>query len=435
MSSPYNSCITYTYLGDRRTQKHLQFLLLVEETSLTRRNDTHTKPFGAKDCISNYTWLQALKRVLPLYIVIHILFLLLSYLVTLFLVGNYSLNSLPLSSLAQVWNRWDTGHFTAIATDGYGEAWQTAFFPLFPMLERGGAFLIGGPFQAGLLIANLADLGVLTVLHRLIWEDFSQEDADRAVLYLAVFPSAFFFVAAYSESLFLFFALLSFYSMRRGRWWMAGLFGLFATLTRAGGILLVLPFLYEYFRQHDFKLARIHLDLISGVLIPVGLVIFSLYCFLRFHDFLAFSHAEKIGWNRELKVPWYGLVTASTTIIQNGWQGALSFASIHDMIELSIGLFVLGLVILSCIGPWKFPKELQSYALYGAAFYLFSILFPTNGKVPLGALSRYLLEVFPAFVMLAVIFRTERATLYYVILSVCLLSFLSLQFLTGHWMI
>ena len=223
--------------------------------------------------------------------------------------------------------------------------------------------------------------------------------------------------------------------MRRGRWWLAGLFGLFATLTRAAGILLVLLFLYEYLRQHDFRLARMRLDLISSVLIPAGLAIFSFYCSIRFHDFLAFSHAEKIAWNRELQVPWYGMVGASTTIIQNGLKGVLSFASIHNVIDLSAGLLILILVVLSFIGPWKFPKELRSYALYGAAFYLFSILFPATGKLPLGALSRYLLYVFPAFVTLYVILRKERANLYCVILSVCLLSFLSLQFLTGHWMI
>lgn len=420
-------------LFDYRRDNQLSTSL--QETRLTIGNDTHTQQFQARDCISNPTWRQALKRVLPLYIVIHILFFLLSYLVTLFLVGNYSLNSLPLSSLAEVWKQWDTGHFTAIATYGYVGAWQTAFFPLFPMLERGGALLVGGPFRAGLIIANLADLVLLTVLYRLVWEDFSEEDAYRASLYLAVFPTAFFFVAAYSESLFLCLALLSFYYMRRGRWWLAGLFGLFATLTRAVGILLVLPFLYEYLRQHDFKLARMRLDLMSGMLIPTGLAVFSLYCHIRFHDFLAFSHAEKIAWNRELQVPWYGLVGASTTIMQYGLKGALSFASMHNMLDLSVGLLVLVLVVLSFIGPWKFPKELRSYALYGVAFYLFSILFPLIGNVPLGALSRFLLEVFPAFVTLAVIFRTERATLYCTIISVCLLSFLSLQFLTGHWII
>ena len=404
-------------------------------TSVTSENGDNANQFQAKEFETHPTWLQALKQVLPLYIVVHVLFLLLSYLVTLFVVSNYSHNSLPLSSLVLVWNRWDTGHFTSIATHGYVAAWQTAFFPLFSLLERGGAYVLGGPFRAGLIISNLCELVMLVVLYRLVWEDFGQESAFRAMLFMAVFPTAFFFVAAYSESLFLCLALLSFYSMRHADWWLAGLFGLLACLTRAAGILLVLPFFYEYLRQHDFRLRTLRFDLAGIVLIPAGVALFALYCYYRFHDVLAFSHAEKIAWNRELRVPWYGLSGAITTITEYGLKGALSFSSIHNMLDLSAELFMLALVTLSFVGPWKFPKELRVYALYGAAFYLFSILFPLTGKVPLGALSRFLLEVFPVFVTLALVLKKEHTTMYYTILSVGLLTFLTLQFLTGHWII
>ena len=410
----------------------------VPETSTISEHGDNTSQFQEKHFgsdASRATWLQAVKQVLPLYVVVHVLFLLLSYLAALFVVSNYSLNSLPLSSLVLAWNRWDTGHFTAIATHGYVGAWQTAFFPLFSLLERGGAFVVGGPFRAGLLISNLCEFVMLVVLYRLVWEDFGQEPAFRAALFLAVFPTAFFFVAAYSESLFLCLALLSFYSMRHSQWWLAGLLGLFACLTRAAGVLLILPFFYEYLRQHNFRLRAVRFDLLSSVLIPTGVALFALYCYLRFHDVLAFSHAEKIAWNRELRVPWYGLSGAITTITHYGLKGALSFSSIHNVIDLSAELFMLVLVILSFVGPWKFPRQLRAYALYGVAFYLFSILFPLTGKVPLGALSRFLLEVFPAFITLALLFRKEQMTLYYTILSVGLLAFLTLQFLTGHWII
>ena len=425
----------------QRSPQHVQDEQLARSLPGTRtisENGDNVNRFQGKQFgpdIIHPTWLQALRNVLPLYIVIHVLFLLLSYLVTLFVVSNYSLNTLPLSSLALVWNRWDTGHFVTIATHGYTGAWQTAFFPLFSLLERGGAYVIGGPFRAGLITSNLCELVMLVVLYRLVWEDFGQEPAFRAVLFLAVFPTAFFFVAAYSESLFLCLALLSFYSMRHAQWWLAGLFGLLACLTRAAGILLIVPFFYEYLRQHDFRLRALRFDLLSGVFIPAGVALFALYCYLRFHDALAFSHAEKIAWNRELRVPWYGLSGAITTIAQYGLKGALSFSSIHNMIDLSAELFMLVLVILGFVGPWKFPRQLRAYALYGVVFYLFSILFPLTGKVPLGALSRFLLEVFPAFITLALVFRKEHTTLYYTILSVGLLTFLTLQFLTGHWII
>src|SRR5437763_4027888 len=197
-------------------------------------------------------WFNAFKQVLPVYILLHLAFLILTYLSALFIIGNFSPRTLRISTLWLAWFRWDSGHFTAIASNGYDAAWRTAFFPLFPLLERGVAFLTHDPFIAGLIISNLAGLAMLVVLYRLVEEDFDGERAYRTVLYLSVFPTAFFFAAAYNESLFLFFALLSFYYMRRGSWWLAGLCGFLASLTRSAGLFLLLPFLYEYLRQHHF---------------------------------------------------------------------------------------------------------------------------------------------------------------------------------------
>ena len=170
-------------------------------------------------------WFNAIKQVLPIYISLHLAFLMLTYLSALFIIGNFSTRTLRISTLWLAWYRWDSGHFTAIASNGYDVAWRTAFFPLFPLLERGGAFLTHDPFTAGLIISNLADLGMLVVLYRLVQQEFDAERAFRTILYLSVFPTAFFFAAAYNESLFLLLTLLSFYHMRHGNWWLAGLLG------------------------------------------------------------------------------------------------------------------------------------------------------------------------------------------------------------------
>src|SRR6266700_2430185 len=253
------------------------------------------------------TWLSALKEILPIYIAVHLVFLVLTYLATLFAFTpkNFSLYSLPLSTLIKSWDRWDSGHFVEIATKGYDAPYRTAFFPLFPLLERALAFLTHDPFVAGLIIANLAGLGMLTVLYRLVAGDFDAGLAYRTVLYFSVFPTAFFFAASYNESLFLFLALLSFYYMRRGNWWLAGLFGFLASLTRSVGLLLLLPFCYEYLRQHQFRLKATRLDVVSGALIPSGIGLFALYCYYRFNDPLAFSHAQA-NWIHALHGPWHG---------------------------------------------------------------------------------------------------------------------------------
>lgn len=378
-------------------------------------------------------WFNAFRQILPIYISLHLAFLILTYLSALFIIGNFSTKTLRISTLWLAWFRWDSGHFTAIASNGYDAAWRTAFFPLFPLLERGGAFLTHDPFIAGLIISNLAGLGMLVVLYRLVQEDFDAERAFRAVLYLSVFPTAFFLVAAYNESLFLLLTLLSFYHMRRENWWLAGLFGLLASLTRSAGVALFLPFCYEYIRQRQFSIKKVRFAAISSLGIPAGIGIFALYCYYKFHDPLSFSHAQVV-WSRHLHAPWSGLIN-SFMVIQN--RHVLSFDSIHNVLDLSACLFILALVVLCFVGPWKFPRAYWVYGIYAVLIYIYSVIFSTDGSgsIPLAAFSRYMLEVFPAFIVLAALGKKQWFNLYYLVLSVSILSFMLLQFLTGRWII
>ena len=376
-------------------------------------------------------WLAALRSVFPIYIATHVALLVLTYVAALFSLGNFSMKSLPLSTLWLSWDRWDSSHFTAIATHGYTAAWHTAFFPVFPLLEHLLAYLTGTPFIAGLIVSNVTGLLMLAVFYRLVLEDFDRAQAWNAVLYLAVFPTAFFFAAAYNESSFLLFTLLAFYYMRRGSWWLAGLCALLASLTRSAGICLALPFCYEYLRQHHFSLHKLRLDALACAGAPLGIGAFALYCYVRFHDLLAFSHAQAV-WDRSLHGPWHGLIDAAVVVLH---RPMLSFDSIHNVIDLSACLFILALVVLAFIGPWKLSGTYRVYGLYAALIYLFSLIFPISSGVPLGAFSRYMLEVFPAFIVLAAIGKKQQVNLYYLMLSIPLLAFLLLQFLTGHWVI
>lgn len=383
-------------------------------------------------------WFSALKQVLPIFIATRVAFLLLTYLSTLFLLTpkNFSLYSLPLSTLLQAWNRWDTSHFTAIANNGYDQVWRTAFFPLFPLLEHILVFVTRDALTGGLLISNLAGLVMLMALYRLVWEDFDAGRAYRSVLYLSLFPTAFFFAAAYNESLFLCLTLLSFYYMRHSQWWVAGLFGFLASLTRSAGILLLLPFLYEYARQHIGNHGSAqrgwHLDILSSLAIPAGLGVYAAYCYIRFHDALAFSQAQQTGWLRDLHGPWHGPLDSALIILH---RSLLTFDSIHNVIDLSAGVVMFALVALCFIGPWKFPQKYWAYGIFAAISYLFILLFPVAGGFPLAALSRYVLEIFPAFIVLAALGKNQQFNLYYLTISLSLLSFMLLQFLTGYWII
>lgn len=378
------------------------------------------------------TWKQALGQAAFVYGLTHFLYLGITYLATLFVVGNFSTTALPIKTLVQSWNRWDTNQFVTIAKSGYTGSWQTAFFPLYPLLERGLTFLTHDPYISGLIIANLANFGVLVLLYKLVAEDFGQERATLTTLYLAIYPAAFFLAAAYNESLFLLCVLACFYCFRRGNWWLAGACGLLASLTRSAGILLVVPFCYEYARQQQFvwkKLLRF--DSLSVILIPFGVVIFALYCWLRFHNPLAFSSAQSV-WERHLRPPLFGF-WSSVKIIAH--RPILQFDSIHNIIDLGAGLVILILVVLAFVGPWKFRRQTMAYALYGLMAFLFVVLFPSASTFPLQSQMRLVMETFPAFIVLAAMGKEQRLHLTYVVLASGLTVFFLLQFLTGFWMV
>ena len=383
-------------------------------------------------------WFNAFKNVLPIYISIHLAFFVITCLAVLFVIPDFSWKVLPINTLWQSWYRWDSVHYSYLAMHGYTDWWRTVFFPLFPLLERYLALVVGDPFIAGLVISNVAGLGMLIVLYRLVEEDFDSERAYRTALYLSVFPTAFFFAAAYTESLFLLLALLSFYCMRQGNWWLAGVFGFFATLTRSTGLLLLLPFCYEYLRQHQFKLKTIHFDVFGGTLIGAALGLFMLYCYHRFHSFFPFTRAEHFMWSRDPQSPWFIIKNVIAGIAQSN--GLLSFHALRNIIDASQILFILVLIILAVVGPWRFPRRLWVYAIY--AIVLFVVLQtspvrvnPIRGPFPLQSFPRYMLEVFPAFIVLAGLGKYRTVHLSYVMVSGVVLFVLLSLFLTGHWVV
>src|SRR5579863_7384511 len=60
-------------------------------------------------------WYGALKSVLPIYIGIHLAFFVTSFLSVLFVLSDFSKQSLPIYTLWQAWHRWDTGNFLVVA--------------------------------------------------------------------------------------------------------------------------------------------------------------------------------------------------------------------------------------------------------------------------------------------------------------------------------
>ena len=136
--------------------------------------------------------------------------------------------------------RYDSGWYHSIARDGYGpppprgQESAHAFFPLYPMLARGLHLLTGlDPLWALTAISWTAFVFALPLFGEECRARLGPERRWGPLPFLLLYPVAFFFAAAYTESLFLLLALLAFRLIRTGHPLAAILIGLLLGLTRA----------------------------------------------------------------------------------------------------------------------------------------------------------------------------------------------------------
>ncbi|MGZ3583785.1 MAG: mannosyltransferase family protein [Ktedonobacterales bacterium] len=351
--------------------------------------------------------------------------------------------------LTHILANWDGDIYRNIASGGYRELWQAAFFPLYPLLEHVVALVTGGDTAlAGVIIANVASLGAFGLLRVLVERELGRSIARRTLLYMAVFPVSFFLVAAYAESLFLLLSVGAFLALRRERWMAAGLLIALATLTRPVGILLELALLAHYAETRREGLARAlgtmrsgsmpsgairsmlmglwreGRTLIAPAVLPVAAVAgFCLYLYPTFHTLLAPSVAESASWGRHLSWPWDGFAQAGGALLHDAFPFRL-----HAALDIGFTLVFLALAVLALR---RLPV---CYSLVGCATVALALLTPmhTLDWAGLGSNVRFMLVMFPLFMLLAR-WGEERRAAHLAIFgcSVLLLVLLTFEFVGG----
>ena len=291
-------------------------------------------------------WIAAVGPALSVWIASHL------GLAAITVAAGISRRPVPLRTAVAAWGQWDWNFYRLVAEHGYAhgspfsDGRTTAFFPLFPLLVRGMNVIMPGDFlTAGLLVSNLAMFGALLVLYRLVDREFDAVVARRTLWYLVVFPTGFFLAAPYPSSLLVLLAAGCLYALRTGRWWVAGLLGCLAGACRQTGVLLALPFAYEYLRHRQFRLRQIRLDALAVALIPAGLLGYMLYTWRAMGDPLAFLNAQKV-WHRVLAPPWYGIYRSLTALRAHHIMGDQV-----NLVELASVLLVLAMMVLAVVGP------------------------------------------------------------------------------------
>lgn len=323
-----------------------------------------------------------------------------------------------------VWTRWDGLEYLLIAHGGYsyqpGQQSSIAFAPLYPLLLRVGRLLGGdapgfdATIAVGLVVSNLALAVALGYLVALVRLDFDPATAARTSLYVLLFPTTLFLSALYPESLFLALSTGAFYYARGGRWWLAGVLGGLAALTRPQGALIVLPLALEYASQHRFDPRRFRPELLALALIPAGFALWAAYVYLLTGEPTAVFAAQS-AWGRALTPPWQVLAAFFS-------EPLAGHGSLHSPLDLAFALLFLVLVVLSW---WRVRP---SYALLASLFYLLMV---SSG--PLVSLMRNGLHLFPVFIVLALSGRLRVFHWTFVIVSTLLALRFMVAFAQGYW--
>lgn len=362
--------------------------------------------------------LKQYKRIFILFIVMNILYTVIGYTAWRVFPHNKLFGTISITDIKilDIFTRWDGMHYNSIACDGYGVYNENniAFFPLFPLIIRILYKLSGiRPVYWGLAVSRICFLIALIVLYDLIRQDYDEKISYRTLLYLVIFPASFYFISLYTESLFLLLILLSFKYGRKGKWLTASLFAMLSTAVRSVGIFMLPVLLTEYLYKNKWKVKSLYPAITVITVIPLGLLAFMGYLYFKEGDPLAFKYAQK-AYSRHLCLPGVPILMSFKNLLQNLSDKGDLILIFQFFREFFTGLMFFTLMFFS------YKKIRPSYWIY--AFLVFILPFSTAvGNEGLSGMPRYVLIIFPFFLILSK-FGSNKKFHY---------AYISASFLTG----
>ncbi|MBD2251419.1 mannosyltransferase family protein [Nostoc parmelioides] len=384
-----------------------------------------------------------------------------------------------LSSLSwEVFDAWDSVHYRAIATTGYefvddGKQHNLAFFPLFPLCIR-LLMNLGLSFEvAGLLINNVTFLAALYILYFWLKNSYGISIARWATAVVSFYPSAMFTGVIYTEGLYLFLSTAALQAFDQKQYGWTSFWGALATATRPTGMAMIPALAIAAWKERRPPIAYI-----AGLATATGVMVFSLYCAVSFHNPLAFIAAQR-GWRPSLGFDWQGWLGMLMRIVvgpqnwQFGWVQPTSgwindpwhpllfilivgggyclyyFRQYLHSVKIIYGCYVLALFLL-LLAPedlinrllnvfmvfggsyalWRFRENLTSVTvMYG--FCGIGLLLASGGTI---SLSRLAYGIVPLSVAIGVLLsRCPRQGYFVLGLFITLLARLAVGFAQEQW--
>jgi hypothetical protein len=329
------------------------------------------------------------------------------------------------------WANFDGEHYLSIAQWGY-KPLQYFFFPVFPLIVRLLNQMFGSsprPYLfSGLLLNHLFFFLALYGFWKLVNLDFEESVAKKSLILLLLFPTSFFFICFYNESLFLALIIWSFYLARKGNWLFASILAGIAGATRVIGILLLPALITEWFLQKNKGKKVNILSLLSIILLsPLGLIIYLVYLQARVGDPLEFFHSVSLfGAQRST-----GLILLPQVFYRYIFKILPSLNLSNFLTSFPIILEFLTAIlflILSIIGIFRLRF---SYWLFLVGGYLIPTLAGS-----FSSLTRYVIVLFPAFILMGIGINKLNwvARLLIYLLLFILLEISTMLFTRGFWL-
>jgi Gpi18-like mannosyltransferase len=292
--------------------------------------------------------------------------------------------------------RWDAGWYITIARDGYawtGEGEESvAFFPLFPMLLKAMLFVI--PDSLFYLFAVLLNHAIFFVALLPVWlyayRFGGRPVAQRTLLFLCLFPTAFFFNAVYTEALFLLVSAVALLALHKNQFLTAGAAGFLTSLTRPTGVLLAFPFLIQLWRERSDNLWNSAFRGWPIVLVPAGLAAYMIYLWAAFGRPLGFLEVQE-AWGHVQMLPTTAIIDSFRYLLATETRDVFWVMGAVNTF-LTLWALIMAFVIV------------RSDSL-GSSFAFAAILMPLVAGVesmPVVSMARYVLILFPLFIPLAI---------------------------------
>lgn len=333
--------------------------------------------------------------------------------------------------LLQAYARWDSGWYLNIVLHNYRfesveQNASIVFFPLYPLLMEGlGKILNHQYILSGIIISSLSLAGATLFLYFLAKIDLKKTKlAYSSVLYLLLYPYAFFHVAVYTESLFLLTVLGSFYFARKKQWLPAALFAALSSAARPTGLVMFLILFLEYLDQVNFDFKKIKEDILWIFLAPLGIIMYMGFLFTKFGDPFLFMKAQK-AWSRETSLSPFKFFD----MLSSYFHDFLGIFTEQAPYHLSNGIDFFVFVFFVAASIYVFFKVRKSYG----AFMFISIMIPALTQT-LVSIGRYAAVLFPIYILAALKLKKQPFNYGVIILLSMLSAFSILMFVNSYWL-